>query len=281
MEPKGVIAFDIDGTLTHRLDWIDPKVVQRLEDLTRDNWRVALLTGRIFSFAWNILQHLNFPYLLGVQNGADILEMPSKKSLKRNYLSAQIIPQIEKAYLSQKEDFIIYAGIDKGDFCYYRKERYSEKMVQYLKVLEKLGAAPWQSSDFIFDDTYTFPLIKCFGEEKEMRTLYNILKHNPEIEVSMIRDPIDRALYLNLITHPEASKGQAVHFLREYFQTPLVIAAGDDHNDLKMLQEADVGIAIETAPEEILAYADVKAKPASELGIIDAIEEAIALASRT
>ncbi len=274
---KGCIAFDIDGTLTHRLDWIDPKVVAALENLAAEGWTIALLTGRIFSFAWEILQHFHFPYLVAVQNGADILTMPGKDHLRQNYLRSDILPEIEAAYAGFSEDFIIYAGIDKGDFCYFRKKRFSEKVLQYLKKLESLGAAPWQTSDFSFSKDETFPLIKCFGEEKAMSEVYAKLQNNPKIEVSLIRDPVDPALYLNLITHPQAHKGAVVQFLREHFHPPVMIAAGDDHNDIKMLEEADIAIVVETAPEEVLACADVLARPAKELGILKAIEEAIAL----
>lgn len=274
---KGIIAFDIDGTLTHRLDWIDPKVVEFLKELAAQEWQLAFLTGRIFSFAWQILHHFPFPYLLAVQNGADILEMPSKKSLKRNYLSSQIVPHIEEVYQGQREDFIIYAGIDRGDFCYFRPGRFSKPMLEYLEVLQTLSAAKWQVSDFIFKKGTHFPLIKAFGEKPGMEKLHCELKIHPELEVSMIRDPIDPKLYLNLITHAEAGKGKVIQFIRDYFQPPLVIAAGDDHNDLKMLKEADLAIAIETAPPNVLAEADLFAKPAKELGIIKAVQEAIAL----
>ena len=47
-----------------------------------------------------------------------------------------------------------------------------------------------------------------------------------------------------------------------------------------MLKEADIAIAIQTAPEEVLAEADIHAAPAGELGILAAIEEAISRASR-
>jgi Cof subfamily protein (haloacid dehalogenase superfamily) len=271
MEKKGLLAFDIDGTLTHRLDWIDPKVVDYLKQLEREGWQIALATGRIFSFAWNILQHLDFPYLLAVQNGADILEMPSKKSLKRNYLSSSILPQIEESYQGCAEDYILYAGIDGGDFCYYRPAHFSEKMLKYLKVLESLGAAPWQPSDFAFPSEFHFPLIKCFGEKGAMERLNDRLKRDPEIEVSMIHDPVDRSLYLNLITHPLANKGEVIRFLREYTKSKHVIAAGDDRNDLKMLQAADVAIAIETAPKEVLDVAHIHAKPPNDYGILEAL----------
>lgn len=277
---KGVIAFDIDGTLTHRLDWIDPKVVKVLGELPDRGWHVALLTGRIFSFAGKIIQNFSFPYFLSVQNGADILTMPGKELLKRSYLSAEILPIIEEAYGDASEDFIIYAGIDQGDFCYYRPERFSEKIKPYLKKLESLGAASWQPSDFVFDPDTQFPLIKCFGDEPTMRRVHDILDANPKVEVSMIRDPIDPALYLVLVTHPEANKGSAAAYLREHFHCPTLIAAGDDRNDFKMLKEADISIAIQTAPEDLLSVADIHAKPANELGILAGIEEAISRASR-
>lgn len=272
---NGVIAFDIDGTLTHRLDWIDPKVVEMLAGLRERGWEVALFTGRIYSFARQILDFLPFPYILSVQNGADIVQMQEKTHLRRNYLPSSILPILEEAYAGQAEDFIIYAGIDHGDFCYYRPERFSPRMLEYLKVLESLGAAPWQASKFDFNEGDQFPLIKCFGEEGPMRLLNEKLKMTGEVEVSMIRDPIDTTLYLNLVTHPEATKGKAVHYLHETLKPNVVIAAGDDRNDLPMLKEADIAIAIETAPQEILDVADIVAKPAKELGIIDAVEEAL------
>ena len=270
---KGLIAFDIDGTLTHRLDWIDPKVVHFLKELVEEGWQIAFLTGRIFMFAERILKYFDFPYTVAVQNGADILDMPSKKLLQKNYFSCEILPDIEQAYQGQKEDFIIYAGIEKGDFCYYRPERFSKKVLEYLRMLESLSDK-WHSSNFIFEKGTCFPLIKSFGEKNAMQNLYEQLKENQAIEVSIIRDPIDPKLYLNLITDRNASKGHTLQFLREYFKSPLVIAAGDDHNDLKMLKQADIAIAIETAPEEVLKLADITAKPAEKLGIIAAVKEA-------
>jgi len=272
---KGLLAFDIDGTLTHRLEWIDPKIVHYLKKLAADQWQIAFLTGRTFSFAEKIIHKFDFPYLIAVQNGADIIEMPSKKSLKQNYLSAAIIPEIEQAYEGEKEDFIIYSGIEKGDFCYFRPSRFSDKVLKYLKVLESFSS-PWHPSDFAFEKGSSFPLIKAFGEKEAMEKLHRRLIQQPALEVSLIRDPVDPSLYLNLITDQNASKGHSLHFLKEHFQSPVVIAAGDDHNDLKMLQEADVAICIETAPSEVLAVADLIAKPAESLGIIEALEVAVA-----
>lgn len=276
---KGIFALDIDGTLTDHLEEIDPKVAEALKEWAKD-WQVALLTGRIFSFAWKILKSLDFPYVVAIQNGADIISMPGKTKLAQNYLTPEILPAVEAAYQGEKEDFIIYSGIDEGDFCYYRPGKFSPQLLPYLQKLESLSAAPWKESDFQFSPKMRFSLIKCFGKEEAMQRVHEKLKKISGIEVSMIRDPVDPSLFLNLITHPHANKGEVVTFLRNHFQIPLVIAAGDDRNDLKMLKEADIRIVIDKAPAEVLSEADIFAKPANELGIIAALEEAVALAKR-
>ncbi|NGX39078.1 MAG: putative phosphatase [Chlamydiae bacterium] len=281
MHFRGILALDIDGTLTHRLDWIDPKVVEALTRYAKEGWTIAFITGRAFSFVEKkILGFFPFPYLLGVQNGADILSMPEKKLLNRSYFSGDIVPQIDRAYEGHPGDFIIYSGLDLGDFCYFRPERFSKQELDYLKVLEELGGGPWKSSDFFFDSTQLFPQIKCFGKRAMIRSLFEELVLNEQIEICMLRDPIDPSLYLNLITSPKANKGAAIQFLRRACNADIVIAAGDDGNDLKMLREADVSIAIETAPEEVKESADLIAKRPRELGILPALEEAIRLANR-
>lgn len=271
-------AFDIDGTLTHRHDWIDPRVKEKLRSLVEQGYPVALVTGRVFSYANLVLRHLDFPYLLAVQNGADLIEMPSKKPLRRHYLDGSIVAEIDRAYEGQEEDFIIYSGIDRGDFCFYRPNRFSKKMQKYLDILKTLGAAPWQESDFHFEKE-AFPLIKCFGSHENMAKLQKQLKQNPHIETSMIHDPIEPSQYLNMITHPKAHKGSVIQYLRSHFNATTFVAAGDDYNDLNMLKEADIAIAIESAPADLLAIADIKAKRPKECGIVEAIEEALNRAS--
>lgn len=274
-QAMGILALDIDGTLTDELKWVAPEVVDYLHQLSERGWKIGLVTGRIFSFSWEILKAFPFPYLLGVQNGADILEMPKKKPIDRFYFSSSCLQTI-RAHAGDR--ILIYAGIDEGDFCYFNPKAFNEKEKHYLKKLESLGARSWKKTDLDFLKG-EFPLIKCFGDQESMQRLHDRLQGNPDFEVIMIRDPVDETLYLTLITHPMANKGTMVDFLRQHFQESFVIAAGNDYNDLKMLKKADLAIAIETAPEEVLAASQIRALPARKLGIITALEEAISRAS--
>jgi len=275
---KGWIALDIDGTITDDTHSVPPAVSLYLGSLVEQKWQVMIITGRTFSFALSALKGLQFPYYLAVQNGADIIQMPQKKVIARYYLQgSRVIPALERVYQGKKEDYLIYAGFDKGDFCYWRPKHFSAKMIAYLQKLQALSPEPWQAVDsFAFEEKKSFPLIKCLGSKEVMESIENELKDFTEVEKTLIRDPLSENLYLLLITDVHATKGRALTQTVDGAERgQLIIAAGDDLNDLSMLKAADIGIAMESAPKALLQEADIVASRATELGIIKALKEAV------
>ena len=75
--------------------------------------------------------------------------------------------------------------------------------------------------------------------------------------------------YLELVP-PEASKGRALRELAAHLGVPLerVIAVGDHENDIEMLVEAGLGVAMPEAPESVRAAADLIAPTAAEGGLL-------------
>lgn len=277
MQEKGWIALDIDGTTTADVHAIPLEVRTYLRALHEAGWIIFFITGRLFSWAYSTVSSLDFPYYFGVQNGADIFEMPSKKLLSQAYLKPDILSYLDREYTAIKDDYIIYAGFERGDTCYYRPRHFSEETKTYLNLLESFSPTPWKGFDtFDFDPTFTFPIIKCFGVKEEMTPLYEKLKMRTDVQVSMIRDPLSASYYLVLITDAGASKGTALERIRStiHSASPL-IAAGDDFNDLPMLERANIKIVMGTAPEALKSHADIVAPPASECGLIPALKEAI------
>jgi len=273
---EGWIALDIDGTVTDARHSIPLAVRNYLQSLVEKKWNIVFLTGRTFSYSFSALKELDFPYFLAVQNGADILKMPEKKILFQNYLQTSVLHKLEKIYEGRSEDYLIYAGVEKGDFCYYRPQRFSLELLTYLEEIKTLSPEPWQALDsFTFSQEMRFPLIKCLGKEAEMHEVQEKLQKSKEIQVARIRDPMTQELFLNLITHQDVTKGKAIELLSR--KEGPIIAAGDDQNDLSMFEVATVSIAMETAPREVLDGADLIAKSASQMGIIAALQQALLL----
>jgi len=276
MTTRAILALDIDGTITDEKHLVPKEVASYLKSLVEKDFKIMLITGRTFSFSQLSLENINFPYFLVLQNGADILKMPEKELISRNYLDRSVVLDLEQLYEHEKEDFLLYAGYERGDFCYYRPAHFSIDMLDYLETLKKLSTDHWQAvTTYSSIQQQDFPLIKCFGEKETLHTFEKKLKRS-DLQMSTIRDPISGYLHVLLVTAKGASKGQALKRLKNlvYSGVP-VIAAGDDMNDISMLKSADVKIVMQTAPHSMHDSADIIAPPSTECGIIPALEQAV------
>lgn len=271
----GWIALDIDGTITDKTHHAPEEVVQFLCSLEKRGWEIVFITGRTFSFCFSVVKEFPFPFYLAIQNGADILMMPQKELISRHYFDRAVISVLNEVCSGEREDFIIYAGYERGDFCYYRPDRFSPAMREHLNKVMALSPEPWQKvQEFTFGKEDRFPLAKCFGTKEAMERINTLLKNVPEVAVTMIGDPLGKEVYLNLVTAKEATKGNALRVIKQVMgEGGPTIAAGDDLNDISMLEVADIKIVMDSAPAEMLHLATIVAsvKPG---GIIEALTRA-------
>ncbi|MCI5053096.1 MAG: Cof-type HAD-IIB family hydrolase [Simkaniaceae bacterium] len=263
MNHQGVIALDIDGTLSHQGKPVEERLTRGLKTLHEKGWIIYLVTGRTFAFSQLAISHLDFPYFLALQNGADILKMPEKKQMHQTYVDDAFIKTLDRIYAKYPEDYLIYSGHALGDLCYYRGENMSEVGHKYIKELKALTSTHCQNvADFTHFNQKQFPLFKCFGQRREMIALEEELLELPDISPVRIRDVVDRSYDLVMIAHKGVDKGGALRLLGK--DGPF-IAAGDDRNDIPMLKKADFGISV---GEGLKEYADVCCKPEELLDML-------------
>ncbi len=255
-----MLALDIDGTLTSSLKKIPEEVVSFLRE---SQMPICLITGRHFPSIEPLLKQIDFPYLLALQNGAKVMEMPAQKVLFTQYLTADMLPSL----LLKCADPILYSET----VCYWRPGRHTEKMQTYLTKRMNAMSEVWVEIDSLIPSPKkAFPAVKWIVEEKMVSQILEGLQ-GIDVEVSSIRDPFDRNFCVVQVT--KANKGSIVKWLKNTFGEP-VIAAGDDYNDLSMLENADISIAMATAPKEVREVADIIAPSAKEMGIIEGLSHA-------
>lgn len=272
---KGWIALDIDGTITLDKYSVPQPVTDFLRGLSEEGWKVAMATGRPFAFASMALSKFDFPFIFLPQNGSVALEMPGQQLLFKRYLSSSVVPWLEEAYEGIDTDFVIYAGYEKGDFCYWRPKRLSPEDHRYLEDLQKRQRESWRAVDR-YEGLSDFPLIKCFGTEMQMEKVAHRLKRSGKFQVAKIRDPFVEGKFLLLVTDILASKGESLKGVFSRFgRGDHVIAAGDDENDLSLLEVADTKIAMHHAPEILQKNAHFIAPPTKDQGIIQALKMAL------
>ena len=269
---KGWIALDIDGTITQDKYSAPRPVVDFLREAHQNGWKIAFATGRAFCFAAPVLECFDFPCVALAQNGSIALNMPTREIIFKRYMKIAVIFDLEEAYKGMETDFIVYAGYENSDQCYFRPDRFSSEDLAYLELVQQREKKLWTQVDR-FDLDFDIPLIKCFGRLDVMKKIGGRLIKKKHFQVSLIRDPFHASYYILLVTDKKASKGSALREICSLFgRGDLVVAAGDDENDLSLLQAADVKIAMPHAPEIIRKIADFTAPPVSEQGIIYALK---------
>lgn len=275
---KGLIALDIDGTITTQGQPIPQEILDYLHILSRD-WQILFVTGRTFQWGYQVLKAMPFDYYLSVQNGAITLKMPEKQLLFKKYLDQTILPVMQQICEEEPTDFVIYSGYENNDVCYYRPHHFDDPLRDYLRVRAAKMQETWQEiPSFDRFSMEQFPSVKCFGDYLSASRTAKQIEDALGLHVPLIRDPFDEAFFIAQATHPQVNKGQALCDLKQLLTNDgITIAAGDDYNDRSMLAQATVKIVMATAPQEMLREADIIAPPATEKGILAGLKEAINL----
>ncbi len=112
---NGIIALDIDGTVTTDHDLIPGEVVNFLDDLTDQGWNLIFITGRSYPRTLPMLRLKNSFYL-AVHNGARCFEVPSGKEIFNNFLQGDVLPLLEEACEDEPCGIVVY-GPQRDDRC--------------------------------------------------------------------------------------------------------------------------------------------------------------------
>lgn len=273
---RGIIASDIDRTLTGS-DHIIPKdVIAYLHECYNDGFEIVFLTGRTYTFSKKALALCNFPFHLGLQNGAEVLKMPEEVFCMQRFLSKEIALEVRSVLQATDRDFTFYSGTAHGDICYYEKGRFSGKALEYVNSCKGYGAVNWVEVDSIEGlDNLHFSLVRTFGSKKEMEELQALVLGKVLVSAVIVHDVHFKDEYILMISSPGVDKGRSLRRLIDHYQWKgVVIACGDDLNDVSMFKEADISIGMENGDTKLLKEATIIAKPSYDMGIIDALKQA-------
>jgi HAD superfamily hydrolase (TIGR01484 family) len=270
---RGVLALDIDGTLTNEAHSMPRAVAQELIRYANEGWVLFFVTGRTFKWAWPLFKDLGVPYFLALQNGALLLKMPERQILAKNYLPMSILEKVGE----YSPDCAIFSGFENEDIVYYRRDRFDKEELDYLDFRKNLLLESWVDvQDFSRLPFSSFASLKWIGREGKLEKIVQDAEKRG-LHLPLNRDPVQEGYFVAQGTHADATKGLV---LKGWLQTMPnfsgpVIAAGDDANDLSMLLEADVKVVMEGSPDALIRAATVIAPPAAALGIIQGLKWAI------
>jgi Cof subfamily protein (haloacid dehalogenase superfamily) len=247
-----LIAVDIDGTLLNSRWEVSAANQEAIAEATRRGIEVALVTGRRFDFAMPVVQQIDSPLTMIVNNGALIRtkeghtllrHLLARETARRVLLATEAWRQATAVVFDRpKANQVMLQSIDWEDPTrggYYRRNR---DFLAEAKPLEScLDEDPIQVM-------FTGGVASMREAELVLRSVQFAKEFSLAVTVYEEKDfsMID-------VIHPAVSKGAA---LAEWagargVAREEILAIGDNHNDLEMLSFAGVPVVMGNSVPEL------------------------------
>ena len=270
-----LLALDVDGTLFDDNGKISQASIDAMNQAKEAGIDVVPTSGRDYDgIPWDQLKNVDINYVI-TTNGSAVYEAKTKKCLYEKYLdSGKMIPIFE--YLLKKDIYInvfvdgvnytpvqVYSYIDNLDLPDYVIQHMKENRKGITDLIEYLknGDAKMQKATLNFQKQEN-------GEFLNRKEVQEYLEKCPDIKV------VDGGFDNLEFTKAGTNKAAGLKFLAGHLGMTMdeVMAVGDSENDIEMLREAGLGIAMGNASAEVKAVADAVTLDNENDGVAVAIE---------
>ncbi|AFG36999.1 Cof-type HAD-IIB family hydrolase [Spirochaeta africana] len=249
-----LIAFDMDDTLLDAERRVSPENRQALQELVHQGMRIVLCSGRPTPSLLQLARDL-FPkagtdnadeYIVSF-NGAAVVAVASGQELH----STPIPVEAGLAILAAaREHGILLQAYSKDQF-------YTERDDERARDYSQSVGLPFEVVDDLADiiRAGSLKLLMNAPHEQLVQTKRHLQELSDRGELHMV---FSKPHYLECL-HPGVNKATGLEHLCRMLNLDLqqVIAVGDSHNDLEMLQHAGLGVAVANARDELKAAADM------------------------
>lgn len=258
MEYK-MVVLDLDGTLLNDNKEISQKNIYILNELHNKNIEIVIATGRNYYMAKTLIAKiLTLKPVVLANNGAITRCSHDDSVLDYSYLEPSVFEKIYKEGLRYNLNPVLYVDeYNNGYDLIYEKENYEEAYSGYIKKgskrainkkIEPLNINNILSVCYIDTADNLSKFVENIGKYKDN---YNILFIKNVMEKTLLEFLHPNGCKWNAISKYAASKG----ILPEE-----IISIGDDNNDVELLKNSGLGIAMINGTEESKKAAKVITK---------------------
>lgn len=258
----GLVVCDLDGTLIGRDEVLTPTALEVGQICEEHHIPFTIATGRTEDLANAYAERLGIKIPIIVSNGAKIIDGAS-------VLWSRTVPLAglrEILDAADRDDLSIIYTVDGVEYV-SRLTAWIESQRREFDRYHRLR--PFQESDWaeLQIDKLTLMDGSRDGRIDRMETMagqlpaaYSWTKYtNKAVE----------------IVHGEATKANALHWLIDEVGIAMadVVAFGDHQNDVELLREAGIGVAVANATPEAKAAADVVSSEVEAEGVLRVLRQ--------
>ena len=252
MKNKTLYISDLDGTLLNSDKEISKYTMDIINACIEKGMYFSIATARTAASSVKILSGLNINIPVILMNGVVIYDIHQHKYIKTEEISEQMADVI--LYILNEHDIsgFMYAISNDKLITYYEnlytealRDFYDERVIKYYKSFEQVDSFSnkTKSSRILY-----FALIDKY---ERLSMVLKDLKNQPDIDMVLYKDIYTENLWYLEIYSINASKYNAVRYIREYYNFDKIIGFGDNLNDIPLFKACDECYAVSNAVYEL------------------------------
>ncbi|MFZ5989481.1 MAG: HAD family hydrolase [Bacillota bacterium] len=243
---------DLDGTLLNNDKEISEYTKDTINGLAAKGVYFSVATARSAASAIKILSGVNINIPVVLMNGAAIYDIQKGKYIKTEAIPERTACTVVAILKEHDITGFMYAIPEDRLVTYYESlntkalhDFHCERVIKYAKKFEQTDSFLDKISS---NNIVYFTLI---DEYDRLSKVLNALKRVPHIDAVLYRDIYAENLWYLEIHSKNASKYNAVKYLREYCRFDRIIGFGDNLNDIPFLEACDEFYAVSNAVEQL------------------------------
>ena len=271
-KPIRVIALDLDGTLLNSNKELSVGNLAALKSAADAGIEIVPTTGRFYGGMPETVRALPFVrYVISI-NGAEVRDLQTGEVIYRAEIPCAQAVEIMAALDEHPVIYDCYQ--ENAAFMTADMKARADDIVSsphYRKMIRELRQGVPELKAFLTERGLDIQKIQLFTDIPELRL--QLLENLPHMfENVSISSSLDQNVEIN---QGHANKGEALLALAAHLgiDREQTLAFGDGLNDLSMLKEAGIGVAMANGCEEAKALADWITLSCDEDGVARGIEK--------
>lgn len=270
-ECRGIIALDLDGTLLNTDKQLSPGNLAALERAASAGWEIVPTTGRFYGGMPQVIRELPFVHYAITINGAAVADLRTGETI---YQAEIPWPQaVELMTVLDGLPVIYDCYMDNDAFMTEQLKEHIDEMVSsphYRKMVRELRKPVPELKAFLTERQHGVQKVQFFTNQPQLRL--QLMEQLPrQFEALCVSSSVSDNVEINQI---HANKGEALLALAAHLNVPRerTMAFGDGLNDLAMIRQAGVGIAMSNGEEAVKKASDFITRSCDEDGVAYGIQ---------